>query len=35
MPADTAIGEFDLPCADVVLYADGHVKTNRKDPAAP
>ena len=30
--ADTALGEFDLPCAKVVLYGDGHVKVEENNP---
>ncbi len=32
-PADTVLGTMDLPCGQVVLYADGHVKESPK--AAP
>jgi hypothetical protein len=32
-PANTPLGEFDLPCAKIVLYADGHVVAEQSVPA--
>ncbi|BDI28690.1 hypothetical protein CCAX7_007410 [Capsulimonas corticalis] len=29
-PAELVIGEMDMPCARIVLYADGHVKAQEK-----
>lgn len=34
-PAETVMGTMDLPCARVVLFADGHVKEFLKPVAAP
>lgn len=34
-PENTPLGEFSLPCADVVLYGDGHVKVKQKDTPSP
>lgn len=34
-PADTIQGTMDLPCARVVLFADGHVKSFPKQVPAP
>ena len=34
-PAGTPEGTIDLPCARVVLFADGHVKTFMKEAPAP
>ena len=34
-PAETPMGTMDLPCARVVLFADGHVKTFPKQVPAP
>ena len=34
-PADTVQGTMDLPCARVVLFADGHVKSFPKQGTAP
>ncbi|HEX5322778.1 MAG TPA: hypothetical protein VFW40_03250 [Capsulimonadaceae bacterium] len=35
VPADTPLGEFDLPCEKVVLYSDGHVKVQQNSPGSP
>ena len=35
VPAETPMGMIDLPCARVVLFVDGHVKTFPKQEAAP
>lgn len=34
-PADTVLGTMDLPCGQIVLYADGHVKQMLKEQSAP
>jgi len=34
-PAITENGYIDLPCARVVLFADGHVRLFRKQETAP
>jgi len=34
-PAETPQGMIDLPCARVVLFVDGHVKTFPKQVPAP
>ena len=34
-PAETALGTMDLPCARVVLFADGHVKSFPKPGVPP
>jgi hypothetical protein len=30
-PADTALGEYTLPCGTIILYMDGHAKVTQPD----